>query len=288
MSDRSQDFFVEEQSAGVSFLLKVRRWLERCRTVYQDLIIAETPLGRLLALDGKVMLTEADEAFYHEMLVHPPLISHTAPRSVLVIGGGDGGTVREVLKHPTVSSVTWVEIDRQVLDACRRWLPKIGGRAWNDPRVRLTISAGEDWLLQIKERYDVILVDGSDPVGPSKALFEVAFFESCRAALADSGILALQCGSPFYFTEEVQSVWNKLNLLFPFVRLYLGFVPTYPSGLWSYAMASFKDINLSEGKVRRRIRERNLDRLQYYSAEIHQASQILPPFVERLIGCSDC
>ncbi|MCS7224000.1 MAG: polyamine aminopropyltransferase [Armatimonadetes bacterium] len=284
MKDLPEDLFVEEQRQGVFFGLQVHRWLEKHPTAYQDLIVAETTLGRLLALDGKVMVTEADEAFYHEMLVHPPLMTHPAPKRVLVIGGGDGGTVREVLKHPTVQQVTWVEIDQQVLSACRKWLPRVSAACWQDPRVSLIVSPGEKWLRGLSELQDIIIVDGSDPVGPSQALFEQPFFANCSQVLSPNGILALQCGSPFYYKEEVQMVWNRLNRLFPFVRLYLGFVPTYPSGLWTYAMASTTDLQVAPAELRDRFRGRGLGQCRYYSPDIHIASQILPPFVEELLA----
>lgn len=284
MSAADDDFFTEEQTKGVHLRLRVQKWLMRQRTAYQELVIAETSeLGRLLALDGKVMLTEADEAFYHEMLVHPALMALDAPQTAVVIGGGDGGTVREILRHPSVRQVFWVEIDEAVINACRQWLTSVHANAMNDPRVHLVIAPGEEWLANFTEALDAIVVDGTDPVGPALPLFEPPFFRTCRQALKPQGILTLQCGTPFYFRDEVQMVWRNLRQVFPQVRLYLGFVPTYPSGLWAYAMASERLPKLDLTELQRRQIERGLTDCRYYSPEVHLASFVLPPFVEEII-----
>lgn len=279
------EFFTEEQTDGVHLSLKVRQWILRQRTRYQELVIAETTeLGRLLALDGKVMLTEADEAFYHEMLVHPPLIALDNPQTVAVIGGGDGGTVREVLRHPTVEQVFWVEIDEAVLDACRKLLPSVHRGVFDDPKVNLIVAPGEQWLPNFNSVFDAIIVDGTDPIGPALPLFEVEFFQVCRKSLKPGGILALQCGTPFYFKDELRMVWRNLKQVFKQVKLYLGFVPTYPSGLWAYAMASdqLKELDLTE--LKQRCQQRGLTNCQYYTPEVHLASFALPPFVQELIS----
>lgn len=278
------EFFTEEQTDGVHLRLKVRQWLVRQQTAYQELVIAETTeLGKLLALDGKVMLTEADEAFYHEMLVHPTLMNLDRPETIAVIGGGDGGTVREVLRHPSVRQVFWVEIDEAVLKACRQWLPSVHQGVFDDPRVQVTVAPGEEWLSQFHAAFDAIIVDGTDPVGPALPLFEPPFFRTCRQALKPQGILVLQCGTPFYFRDEVQKVWRNLKEVFEVVRLYLGFVPTYPSGLWSYAMASRNLPMLDEATLQSRYRERGLMACRYYCPEVHLASFVLPPFVKALL-----
>lgn len=278
------EFFTEEQTDGVQLRLKVRRWLVRQRTRYQELLLADTAeLGRLLALDGKVMLTEADEAFYHEMLVHPALMSLEQPETVLIIGGGDGGAVREVLRHPSVRKVYVVEIDEDVVATCRQWLPAVHQHGWDDPRVELVIAPGEQWLQQWQNAFDAIIVDGCDPVGPAVPLFETPFFRSCQRALKHRGILALQCGTPFYFRSEVHDVWQRLRHIFSAVKVYLGFVPTYPSGLWAYAMAGQFIPELSLAELSRRFAERRLGVLRYYTPEVHLSSFALPPFVRELL-----
>ncbi len=284
MSAADDEFFTEEQTPNVHLRLRVRQWLVRQRTDYQELVVAETSeLGRLLALDGKVMLTEADEAFYHEMLVHPALVALEAPKTAVVIGGGDGGTVREVLRHPSVRRVFWVEIDEAVINACKQWLTSVHANAHDDPRVQSVIAPGEQWLANFTAAFDAIVVDGTDPVGPALPLFEQPFFRTCRQALKPQGILALQCGTPFYFRNEVQMVWRNLRQVFPQAQLYLGFVPTYPSGLWAYAMASEHLPMLDLTELQRRQAERDLNACRYYSPEVHLASFVLPPFVQEII-----
>ncbi len=281
MAVSEDDFFTEQQTDGVHLSLKVRKWLLRQKTAYQELIVAETSeLGRLLALDGKVMLTEADEAFYHEMLVHPALISLDEPKTVAVIGGGDGGTVREVLRHPSVQKVFWVEIDEAVLSACRELLPSVHCGVFDDKKVQIVVAAGEKWMPNFSWEFDAIIVDSTDPIGVALPLFEPSFFNSCKRALKPNGILALQCGTPFYFQNELKMVWRNLRQVFEQVRLYLGFVPTYPSGLWAYAMAGsfLPDLDLAE--LQRRQKERGLVKCRYYSPEVHIASFALPPFVQ--------
>jgi len=281
---READFFIEEQTPGVHLRLQVKEWLLRQNTPYQEIVIAETvELGRMMALDGKIMLTEADEAFYHEMLVHPIMMTLEAPEMIAVIGGGDGGTVREVLYHPTVRKVFWVEIDEAVITAARSLLPSVNAGVLEDPRVELTVAPGEQWLAGYAEAFDAIIVDGTDPVGPAVPLFEHPFFQTCRRALKPHGMLALQCGTPFYFRDEVQMVWSNLQKVFSRVKLYLGFVPTYPASLWSYAMAG-EHLQVPDlAEIKRRQSQRGLNHCRYYSPEIHLSSFVLPPFVQELI-----
>lgn len=285
MNEDDRLFFTEEQTEGVHLRLRVKKWLLRQRTPLQELVVAETTeLGRLLALDGKVMLTEADEAFYHEMLVHPPLMTLEAPQRVAIIGGGDGGAVREILRHPSIQEVMWAEIDPFVIDAARKWLSSVHHGVFDDARVSLTIAPGENWLTQFEKAFDAIILDSTDPVGPSRPLFEVPFFEACRKALKPNGLLSLQCGTPFYFRGEVQRAWRNLKGVFSDVRLYLGFVPTYPSGLWAYALAGQAIPEVSLRELERRQRERHLFPCRYYSPQVHLASFVLPPFVQELLS----
>jgi len=185
-----EDWLCEEQAPGVWFCLGVRRWLVRRRTPYQRLDLAETEAhGRVLALDGRFMLSERDEFFYHEMLVHPALLFHPLPRHVLIVGGGDGGALREVLRHP-VERATLVEIDPEVIEVAKEWLPSVHQGAFSDPRVRVVTMPGEEFLPQHREEFDVILVDSTDPIGPGAALFREDFFRACREA-------ATAASSPF-------------------------------------------------------------------------------------------
>lgn len=282
---KRDEFFTEEQTGNVHFSLRIRQWLRRKMTKYQFLEIAETcELGKLLALDGKVMLTEGDEKFYHEMLVHPPMVIHDHPRSVLIIGGGDGGTLREVLKHPTVESVTLVELDGEVVEECRRWLPEVSQGAFDDRRVNVVIENGEKFVRHRESEFDIVIVDSTDPTGHAKPLFSQPFYIACKRALREGGVLCTQCGTPFYFKDEVKNVVRLLRGVFKSVRLYIGFVPTYPSGLWAYCVSSDRNLNLGLEELKRRYEARKLDGFAYYTPEVHEASFVLPPFIMELIN----
>ncbi len=276
-----EDWLCEEQASGVWFCLGVRRWLVRRRTPYQALDLAETEShGRVLALDGRFMLSERDEFFYHEMLVHPALLCHPSPGKVLIVGGGDGGALREVLRHP-IKQVTLVEIDPEVIEVAKEWLPSVHQGAFSDQRVRVEIAPGERFLPEHRKEFDVILVDSTDPIGPGAALFEESFFQACKEALRPGGVLALQAGSPFFHPEELRKVVFSLKALFPTVQPYLGFMPLYPSGMWAYVLALEKLPALEE--LAQRFEERKLSS-RYLSPQVFQAATVLPPFILELLS----
>ncbi len=281
---RGGDWLCERQTEGVELALRVRRWLVRRRTPYQELELAETEeLGRVLALDGKIMLSERDEPFYHEMLTHPALLLHESPQRVLIVGGGDGGTLREVLSHPTVQRATLAEIDREVIQASREHLASVHQGAFDDPRAEIVIGPGEDFVRDHPQEFDVILVDSTDPVGPGEALFTGEFFAACRAALREGGLLALQAGTPFYWPQELAQVVERVKGSFPHVGVYLGFVPVYPSGMWAYVLAGLADFRAAEPELEARYSARGLS-TRYYSPALHRAAFVLPPFLGELLG----
>lgn len=266
------EFFTEEQTPGVRLSLRVKSLLVEEKTPYQFLQVFETAEhGRLLTLDGRVMLTERDEYLYHEMLVHPALFTHPDPREVVIVGGGDGGAVREVLRHPTVEGCTLVEIDRAVVEVSRKFLPGVSKGAFNDSRTRLLFQPGEKFVAEHVRSFDAILVDSTDPIGAAAVLFGEAFFAAAGRALRPGGILAMQCGSPFYSYEHVVAVLSRLRTVFREADLYLGFTPTYPSGMWAYALASDSPLDRSEQELAARIRGSGID-LQFYSARVHRAA----------------
>ncbi|HSF39360.1 MAG TPA: polyamine aminopropyltransferase [Thermoanaerobaculia bacterium] len=268
--------FTEEQTPHISFSLAVRRWLCSQKSAYQQIEVVETEdLGRLLALDGRVMVTERDERFYHEMLVHPPLLTHPDPRSVLVIGAGDGGTLREVLRHPTVERVLWVEIDPEVVAVSREHLPGICEGVFTDPRVSLHIAAGEAFVRDLENEIDVVIVDSTDATGPAHALFEAPFFRDCQRALRPGGIYETQSGSPFYYPEEARATERNLREVFAHVRRYHGAVPSFNSGMCAFLTASEEPLDVSRDDLARRLADRGLD-LAYYSPEVHLASGVIP------------
>ena len=282
--DRCGDWLCERQTEGVELCLRVRRWLVRRRTPYQELALAETEdLGRVLALDGKIMLSERDEPFYHEMLVHPALLLHPKPTRVLIVGGGDGGTLREVLRHPTVQRATLAEIDREVIDASREFLPSVHQGAFDDPRAEIVIQPGEEYVRAHPGEFDVILVDSTDPIGPGEALFTREFFAACRGALREGGLLALQAGTPFYWPRGLAQVVERVKGSFPHVGVYLGFVPAYPSGMWAYLLAGLSDFRAAESELAGRFAARGLS-TRYYTPGVHRAAFVLPRFVEELLA----
>lgn len=278
MSTEDDRWFTEAQTEGVRLGLRLGREILARRTPYQDLLLAETTeLGKLLALDGRIMLTERDEAFYHEMLVHPALFGHRDPRRVLIIGGGDGGTLREVLRHREVEEAVLVEIDEEVVRRCEQFLKSVHRESFHDPRTKLVFGPGQDFVKEANFEYDVIIVDSSDPVGPNLPLFQEAFFRDCKKALREGGTFVCQSGSPFYYPEELEEVYRGLGRVFGYVGVYLGFVPTYPSGLWSFCIAGDGELPLEP------LREPNF-LTKYYTPDVHRAAFVLPKFVKELLS----
>jgi len=247
------------------------------RSPFQHVQVATSPLfGRMLVLDDAVQTTERDEHVYHEMLVHLPLLTHPDPRRVLIIGGGDGGALEEALKHP-VESVTMVEIDREVVEVSRTYLPAIAGGAFEDPRTRLLIDDGIAFVRATSERFDVILVDSTDPKGPGVALFSEAFYRACARILAGEGLLAVQSGSLLYQRDLMAAVGRRLASVFPVVAPYWAAVPAYPGALWSFTLAARDAGRPEAGELARRIDRRGVGPLRAYSPAAHHAALALPP-----------
>jgi spermidine synthase len=272
-------WYAEVFEDKASLALKVTRTLHRERSDYQLIEVFETEwLGKVLALDGVFMTSVADEHFYHEMIVHPALC--TAPRigRVLIIGGGDGGTAREVLRHPGVERCVMVEIDRRVVEVCREHLPEIG-TAWDDPRLELRF---EDGVRYVKEAdappFDVVILDGSDPVGPAEGLFDRSFYEGVRRVLADDGIFALQSESPTVYEEVFFEIQRTAADVFGRAHPYFGSVPIYGAGMWTWTLAGAA---LDPTAVRAARAEAVAEGCRYYTPEIHRAAFAQPAFVKR-------
>lgn len=250
---------------------------------FQHIQVFETEgFGRMLVLDGKVQCTERDEFTYHEMLTHVPLLTHPNPETVVVVGGGDGGTMREVLRHPSVTKGTLVEIDPQVMDVARQWLPTMAAGLQPGPRLEVVARDAAEVIGSLTPQ-DVILVDSSDPEGPSEVLFSGEFFQSLKAALKPDGIIALQAGSPFFFGPQIAAARRELEKVFRYVRPYMVAIPTYPGGTWCLIAASDTHDPQALGleELRSRRQARGLE-LRYYSPEVHLGSMALPEFVREL------
>jgi spermidine synthase len=244
--------------------------------IYQNL-----SFGRMLLLDGLVQTTERDEFIYHEMLVHVPLLSIEAPRRVLVIGGGDGGTLRRILEHP-VERVVMVEIDRRVTELSLEWLPSIGADAFNDPRAEVLFEDGAAFVRNTTETFDAILIDSSDPVGPGEGLFTTEFYEATKKRLNPGGLLAAQSGSLAFQQGELHRTYTHASSVFQNTRVYLCFVPTYPGAMWSFVVGG-EQLAIDPVTAEQRARERKLE-TRYWTPAVQRGAFDLPAFVHDVIA----
>ena len=250
-------------------------------TGHQQLAIFETALfGRALMLDNIVQTTERDEFIYHEMIIHVPLLALGAARRVLVIGGGDGGAIEEVLKHRTVEHVRLVELDAEVVKACREYLPSICGDAFDDARLSLTIGDGLAFVSESAERFDVIVVDSTDPVGPGVALFSPTFYAACKRCLTPGGILVTQAGVPFVQGSVLRDTLSGLRRHFAAATCYLATVPTYIGGPMAFGWASDDPTlaNVPAALLADRLGEAAIE-TRYYTPTVHRAAFALPAYV---------
>ncbi len=276
MSTKQQTWFTEYQTDSLSLGLRIDQILLAEQTPFQHLLVAETETyGRLLALDGAVQTTIQDEFVYHEMITHVPLFMLDAPRKVAVIGGGDGGSIREILKHSSVQEAHLIEIDARVVEAARRFFPELSG-ALDDPRAHVHIANGIDWVREARD-FDVIIVDSTDPVGAAAGLFQASFYQSIAAALNPHGILVAQSESPFLHLGLIKDMIAGMKTAFSVVRPYVAPVPTYPSGYWSFLMASHRPLSPSL-----RCRTDRID-TRYWTPEMQSAAFTLPRFMEELL-----
>jgi spermidine synthase len=266
--------------------LKADEVLFEDETEHQHLVLFENrTFGRVLALDNVIQTTERDEFIYHEMLTHVPILAHGAVRRILIIGGGDGGMLEETLKHPGVERVTLVEIDPGVIEFSRKYLGSICRDAFDDPRLELVIADGVEYVAETAERFDLAIVDSTDPIGPGEVLFTERFYRGCKRVLAPGGILVTQNGVVFLQSEELRSTLGLLRPLFAEATCYLATVPTYVGGPMAFGWAS------DEAGHRRTplaiLRERYAAaglQTRYYTPEVHQAAFALPVYVQAAIG----
>lgn len=260
--------------------------VERRQTPFQLLEVYDTPeLGRLFRLDGFNMTSERDEFFYHEPLVHPAAVAHPAPRRALVIGGGDGGSSEELLKHRTLERVHMAELDPDVIAVAKAHFGRVHRGAFDDPRLAVTVGDGLAYLRQTGERYDLIAMDLTDPVGPSMALYSPETFALTKRAMAEGGALVLHIGSPFSHPERVRTTIGNLRQVFRRVTPYFVHIPLYGS-IWGFACASdsLDPSTLSPAEADRRLAERGVGDLQYYNGAIHQAVFAQPNYVRALLA----
>ena len=282
------EWFTETLHDGVAQALTMDEVVFRERTEHQDLVIFDNRLfGRVLALDGVVQLTTGDEFVYHEMLAHVPLLAHGRAARVGIVGGGDGGTLRRVLEHASVGEAVLVEIDGSVIELSRRWLPSLGGSAFDDPRTRVVIADGARYLAEGGAgRFDVLIIDSTDPIGPGAVLFTAAFYTACRRSLAPGGVLVVQGGVPAVQPDELPMITGNLRAAgFADVTAYTAVVPTYYGGIMTLGWAS-DDPTLRQATpavLAERAAAAGIGG-RYWTPEVQAASFALPPWIAEQIA----
>lgn len=277
-------WFSESHTDNVKLEIKVNEQLYSRMSDYQKIEIFQSEeFGRILTLDDIITLTEKDEFIYHEMIVHPAMAVHPSVRRVLVVGAGDGGALRELIRYEDIESIDLVEIDGMLVDACREFLPSTAV-GYSDPRVRVHIQDGLKFIRRLSDTYDLIIVDSTDPFGPGEILFTKEFYGNCFKALRDHGIMVNQHESPFYSYEAtaMKRAHKRIKESFPVHSVYQAHIPSYPSGHWLFGFASItyeplKDLNAL------RWNERGI-KTRYYNTDLHRGAFYLPNYVKEMLG----
>jgi spermidine synthase len=281
-----EKWFFESLYPDIKLGLKVTKALYRGKSKFQNIKILETPrFGTVLVLDGVIQTTSGDEFIYHEMMTHIPMFSHPNPETVLIIGGGDGGVLREVLKHKTVKKVTLVEIDKKVIEYSEKYLKSIAKNSFRSSKLELIISDGAEFVKNKKGIYDIAIIDSPDPIGPAKVLFQKKFYTDIYNILKPNGIMVRQSGSTFLQKEELRENYKILSRIFPYNGVYTAAIPTYIGGLFSFIFSSKKvDPKKLDGKkIASRYKQAKI-KTRYYNPEIHIASFQTPNYIKEIIG----
>lgn len=278
----SENFYKEITPAGFGIAIKIKEVLFSEQSPFQkvEILDSDSALGKILTLDDLMMTTEGDEHFYHEMISHIPMMHHKCPKSVLVIGGGDGGTAREVLKHDTVERVVLCEIDGMVIDVCKKYLPTIAGKL-DDPKVEVLVEDAIEYIKTQTNEFDIVLIDSTDPMGPGEGLFTEDFYTNVKKSLKKGGIVAAQSESPVVNKEEIKKMYNLLKKVFPITSTYTSPIPTYPGGYWAWAFCSEEVEPLSYIDEKRCADITKTCKV--YNKEYHQARFALPNFLKELL-----
>ena len=280
----SEGWFTETLYPEFQQRLQISKILFETRTEFQHLMIFENPrFGRVMALDGIVQTTERDEFCYHEMLAHVPILAHGNAKRVAIVGGGDGGALEEVLKHDDVERAVMIEIDPGVVEICREYLPGISNGAFEDSRHELVFADGIRFMKETDETFDVIIIDSTDPDGPSVPLFSQAFYADCRDRLSDRGVLVTQSGVTFMQEHEARDTHARMKPLFADATLYLTQVPTYGAGFMTlgWGCRGVEPRQTPVAEIERRFAEAAVE-TRYYSPAVHVASFALPGYIEAL------
>lgn len=278
------ELFDEGLHSGISLGLEVGDIHYQDKTEHQDLMIFDhARFGRVMSLDGAVQTTENDEFIYHEMFAHVPILAHGSAKKVLIIGGGDGGAACQVLKHSGIE-VTLVDIDRTVIDLSIEYMPTVSDGAFENPKLNVIITDGCKFVKETAEKWDVIIIDSTDPHGPGEVLYTQEFYGDCKSCLTDGGIIVTQNGIPFVQADELRNSYDRLGTLFLDVSFYMATVPSYVGGALAFGWAT-NDTSLRKLDTHVLL-ERYLDaaiETDYYSPEIHQASFVLPFYVQKIL-----
>lgn len=276
-------WYTEKHTENVNFSIKVDKQIYSGSSEFQRIDIFNTrEFGRIMTLDGYLMLTEKDEFIYHEMITHVAMCVHPNPKRVLVIGGGDGGTVRELTKYDCLERIDLVEIDEEVVEVSKKYLPQTACKL-DDPRVHCYFEDGLKYIRRVEDEYDIIIVDSTDPFGPGEGLFTREFYGNCNKALHEDGIMVNQHESPFYDgdAEAMQRAHKRICKSFPISKVYQVHIPTYPSGHWLFGFAS-KKYHPVKGVDWDRWNALGL-KLRYYNPALHAGSFALPNYVEEML-----
>lgn len=276
-------WFSEKHTPDVKLSLRVDKQLYSQKSDYQTIDVLETPeFGRVLVLDGNIMLTERDEFIYDEMITHVPMAVHPNIENVLVIGIGDGGVIKELTRYDQIKSIDLVEMDEMVAEACRQYLPDNASKL-DDKRVHITYGNALKYIRKWENKYDLIIVDSNDPFGPSEGLFTKEFYGNCYKALKEDGIMVNQQGSPFYQEDAVamQRSHKRIASTFPICRVYQAHIPTYAAGYWLFGFAS-KKYHPIDDHDSARWAGLNL-KTKYYTSKLHTGAFYLPAFLEEML-----
>ncbi|NLP43304.1 MAG: polyamine aminopropyltransferase [Peptococcaceae bacterium] len=276
-------WYTEQHTGNVRFSIRVDEHLFTGQSEFQRIdVFKAKEFGTFLTLDGLMMVTEKDEFIYHDMIVHVPMATNPSVKNVLVIGAGDGGTVRELTRYATVEKIDMVEIDKMVVEVCRKYLPQTACKL-DDPRVRIYYEDGLKFVRSKENTYDLIIVDSTDPFGPGEGLFTREFYGNCYKALKEDGILVNQHESPYYesYAQAMQRAHKRIKEFFPICKVYQAHIPTYPSGHWLFGFASKKYDPLRD-LDEQAWNELDL-RTKYYNTDIHKGSFALPNYVRALL-----
>jgi spermidine synthase len=274
-------WFTETLHDGFRTSIEVSRVRFDSQTAHQRLVVADSvAFGTLVMLDGVTQLTTSDEYVYHEMLAHVPILAHGQVRDVLVVGGGDGGLIEEVFKHAAIERVTMAELDASVIDLARSQLPELSNGAFDDPRLRIVLGDGKDYVATSRDTFDLIVVDSTDPIGPGESLFTSSFYADCGRRLRPGGVIVTQNGVPFFQAAELASTMRAFDELFADATCYLGVVPTYVGGFMAFGWGTndpdLRRVSLST--IEARFAASALV-TRYYTPAVHQASFALPRFI---------